>query len=363
MTFLTLKGISKRYGDYTAIEQIDLSVERGEFVSLLGPSGCGKTTTLQMIAGFVTPTTGSIHLDGRDITHVPAEKRGMGIVFQSYALFPHMSVAGNVGFGLEMQRVPKAERRKRIEEALELVRLKGLNSRYPKELSGGQRQRVAIARALAMRPALLLLDEPMSNLDAKLRDEMHIELRGIQRQLGITTLLVTHDQVEAMTMSDRIAVMHRGGIAQISTPFEVYERPKTPFASSFLGKINTFSGKVTGRNPRCAEVDVTGTTMTVPHEGRLVQGDVHVYLRPEKVHLHGDTFSENGTPRPARIQGVIVTRVFVGHQWLLQVDTPLGQISISRPNDGILPPDEGAHVGLHWTDDDLRVLDQDPLHG
>ncbi|WP_347556882.1 ABC transporter ATP-binding protein [Robbsia sp. KACC 23696] len=354
MTFLTLKGISKRYGDYTAIEQIDLSVERGEFLSLLGPSGCGKTTTLQMIAGFVTPTTGTVHLDGRDITQLPPEKRGMGIVFQSYALFPHMTVAGNVGFGLEMQKVPKSERVTRIDEALELVRLTGLNARYPKELSGGQRQRVAIARALAMRPALLLLDEPMSNLDAKLREEMHIELRSIQRRLGITTILVTHDQVEAMTMSDRIAVMHRGGIAQISTPFEAYERPKTPFASSFLGKTNTFSGAVQARNPRCAEVDVAGTLMTVPHEGRHVQGAVHVYLRPEKVRLL-DVAS-------ARLRGVIVTRVFVGNQWLLQVDTPLGRISVSRPNNGMMPPDEGDAVGLDWTDDDLRVLDQDRAH-
>jgi putative spermidine/putrescine transport system ATP-binding protein len=354
MTFLTLKGISKRYGDYTAIEQIDLSVERGEFLSLLGPSGCGKTTTLQMIAGFVTPTTGSVFLDGKDITQLPPEKRGMGIVFQSYALFPHMTVAGNVGFGLEMQKVPKAERRERIDEALALVRLTGLNARYPKELSGGQRQRVAIARALAMQPALLLLDEPMSNLDAKLREEMHIELRSIQRRLGITTILVTHDQVEAMTMSDRIAVMHRGGIAQLSTPFEAYERPKTPFASSFLGKTNTFTGTVAARNPRCAEVDIAGTTMKVPHEGRLVQGNVNVYLRPEKVRLD-DAVS-------ARLRGTIVTRVFVGNQWLLQVDTPLGRVSVSRPNDGSMPPDEGADVGLEWADDDLRVLDQDRPH-
>ncbi|MEX3690186.1 ABC transporter ATP-binding protein [Paraburkholderia sp. BR14263] len=354
MSFLTLQGISKRYGDFTAIEQLDLSVERGEFLSLLGPSGCGKTTTLQMIAGFVTPSTGRIMLDGRDITNERPEKRGIGVVFQSYALFPHMTVAGNVGFGLEMQKMKRAQRAERIAEALELVRLRGLDARYPKELSGGQRQRVAIARALAMQPELLLLDEPMSNLDAKLREEMHIELRAIQKRLGITTLLVTHDQVEAMTMSDRIAVMHRGTIAQLSTPFDAYERPATPFASTFLGRTNTLAGEVLRRNPRCAEVEVGGTMLHVPHEGREVAGAVNVYIRPEKVHLaNGD----------ARLRGRVTTRVFVGNQWLLAVETSLGKLHVAQPNHGAPPPEEGHEVGLAWTDDDLRVLTREGTHG
>ncbi|MDE1179398.1 ABC transporter ATP-binding protein [Paraburkholderia sp.] len=354
MSFLTLQRISKRYGDFTAIEQVDLSVERGEFLSLLGPSGCGKTTTLQMIAGFVTPSGGTITLDGRDITNERPEKRGMGVVFQSYALFPHMTVAGNVGFGLEMRNMKRAERAVRVAEALDLVRLKGLDARYPKELSGGQRQRVAIARALAMRPELLLLDEPMSNLDAKLREEMHIELRAIQKRLGITTILVTHDQVEAMTMSDRIAVMHRGKIAQLSTPFDAYERPQTPFASTFLGRTNTLAGEVRKHNPRCAEVDVAGTMLHVPHEGRTVEGAVNVYIRPEKVRLaNGD----------ARVRGTVATRVFVGNQWLLVVDTALGKLHIAQPNFGAPPPDEGHEVGVAWTDDDLRVLTREALHG
>jgi putative spermidine/putrescine transport system ATP-binding protein len=293
-------------------------------------------------------------LDGRDITNERPEKRGMGVVFQSYALFPHMTVAGNVGFGLEMRKVKRADRAERVAEALDLVRLKGLDARYPKELSGGQRQRVAIARAIAMRPELLLLDEPMSNLDAKLREEMHIELRAIQRRLGITTILVTHDQVEAMTMSDRIAVMYRGRIAQLSTPFEAYERPETPFASSFLGKTNTFAGEVMRRNPRCAEVDVAGTTLKVPHEGRAVDGAVHVYIRPEKVRLaNGDE----------RMRGRIATRVFVGNQWLLEIETGLGTLRVAQPNLGAPPPSEGDEVGVFWTDDDLRMLERESAHG
>jgi putative spermidine/putrescine transport system ATP-binding protein len=353
MAFLTLQGISKRYGDFTAIERLDLSVERGELLSLLGPSGCGKTTTLQMVAGFVTPTTGRILLDGRDITNERPEKRGIGVVFQSYALFPHMTVAGNVGFGLEMRKVKRKEREERVEEALALVRLKGLGHRYPKELSGGQRQRVAIARAIAMQPELLLLDEPMSNHDAKLREEMHIELRAIQKRLGITTILVTHDQVEAMTMSDRIAVMHRGAIAQLSTPYDAYERPATQFTSTFLGRTNAFAGEVLQRNPRCAIVDVAGTTLHVPHEGRHVDGAVNVYIRPEKVHL------ANGNGANARVRGRIATRVFVGNQWLLEVETGLGKLRVAQPNHGAPPPEEGDEVGLDWTDDDLRVLTQD----
>ncbi|MCX4162598.1 MULTISPECIES: ABC transporter ATP-binding protein [Paraburkholderia] len=357
MSFLTLTGISKRYGDFTAIEQIDLEVERGEFLSLLGPSGCGKTTTLQMIAGFVTPGSGTIRLDGRDITHERPEKRGMGVVFQSYALFPHMTVDGNVGFGLEMRNMKRAARTERVAEALELVRLGGLGNRYPKELSGGQRQRVAIARALAIRPQLLLLDEPMSNLDAKLREDMHIELRAIQKRLGITTILVTHDQVEAMTMSDRIAVMERGRIAQLSTPFEAYERPATPFASTFLGKTNLLQGEVLRSNGRCAEVQVAGITLKVPHEGRHVHDRVNVYLRPEKVRLAStDTVH-------ARTTGRIATRVFTGNQWLLLVDTGLGQISVSQPNTGLPPPPEDAQVGIAWSDDDLRVLQKEGSDG
>ncbi|SPC15390.1 ABC transporter ATP-binding protein [Cupriavidus taiwanensis] len=348
MSFLTLSGLAKAFGSFHAVENLSLEVERGEFLSLLGPSGCGKTTTLQMIAGFVEPTRGRIVLHGRDITALRPEKRGMGVVFQSYALFPHMTVAGNIGFGLEMRGVTAAERGRRIDEALELVRLGGLGQRYPKELSGGQRQRVAIARALAIRPEVLLLDEPMSNLDAKLREDMHIELRAIQRQLGITTILVTHDQVEAMTMSDRIAVMHGGRIVQLATPFEAYERPQSAFASGFLGKTNSLAGVVEKTNARCCEVRLGDTLAHVQHEGRQVGREVQVYVRPEKIRL--------GRSGDGGIPGTVHTRLFLGNHWMLEIDSALGRLRVSQPNLGETPPAEGAAVSVLWHDQDLRVL-------
>ena len=225
MTYLVLDGLTKRYGAATAVDGLTLSIAKGEFVSLLGPSGCGKTTTLQMIAGFVDPTAGAIRLDGQDLLRIPANKRGLGIVFQNYALFPHMTAAQNVAFGLEMQRVGKAECADRVSDALKLVGLSHLADRHPARMSGGQQQRVALARALVIRPRVLLLDEPLSNLDAKLREEMQLELRSIQRTVGTTTVLVTHDQSEALALSDRIVVMNQGRVEQIAQPHTAYEAP------------------------------------------------------------------------------------------------------------------------------------------
>src|SRR5438132_7123464 len=244
MSFLVIAGLSKAFGSHVAVAGLDLVVERGEFMALLGPSGCGKATTLQMIAGFVAPDRGAITLEGQDLVRVKPNRRGLGLVFQSYALFPHMTAAGNVAFGLEMQRLPRVEREKRVAEMLNLVGLAGFAARFPRQLSGGQQQRVALARALAIRPRVLLLDEPLSNLDAKLREEMQIELRQIQRNLGTTTILVTHDQNEAMSLSDRIVVMSQGRIEQIGTPQETYERPASAFVSQFLGKTNDFSASI-----------------------------------------------------------------------------------------------------------------------
>ncbi|WP_418317201.1 ABC transporter ATP-binding protein [Piscinibacter sakaiensis] len=354
MSFLQLNDLAKHFGDFTAVDGLSLSVEKGEFLSLLGPSGCGKTTTLQMVAGFVEPSRGRIVCDGKDITQLRPEKRGMGVVFQSYALFPHMTVADNLGFGLEMRGVPRAERKRRVGETLDLVRLTGLGDRYPKALSGGQRQRVALARALAIRPEVLLLDEPMSNLDAKLREEMHIELRAIQRQLGITTILVTHDQVEAMTMSDRVAVMYGGRIVQLDTPFEAYERPQSAFASTFLGRTNTVPGTVVKANGRCCEVDLAGVRMNVPHLGKSYDGKVDIYLRPERIRV-----VEPGSG----IAGQVANRVFLGNHWMLEVDSVLGRLRVSQPNGGTVPPAEGTAVGLTWADDDVRLLHTEAPHG
>jgi putative spermidine/putrescine transport system ATP-binding protein len=354
MSFLKLEGLAKSFGDFNAVDGLSLAVERGEFVSLLGPSGCGKTTTLQMVAGFVDPSAGKVILDGRDITDVRPEKRGMGVVFQSYALFPHMTVGQNIGFGLEMRGMGKSERTKRIADTLSLVRLDGLGERYPRELSGGQRQRVAIARALAVRPEVLLLDEPMSNLDAKLREEMHIELRGIQRSLGITTILVTHDQVEAMTMSDRIAVMHGGRIVQLATPFEAYERPVSTFASGFLGKTNALRGEVQGKNVRCCEVRLGDLMAQIPHEGKDPRGTVNVYVRPEKIRI--------AEPGEVGLAATVRTRLFLGSHWMLEVDSQVGSLRMSLPNTGTMPPQEGSPIAVIWSDDDLRMLSTEAAH-
>src|SRR6476646_6956294 len=275
MAFLSLEGLSKRFGAHTAVDRLTLGVEQGEFVSLLGPSGCGKTTTLQMIAGFVEPSSGAIRLEGRDLLAVKPARRGLGIVFQSYALFPHMTVAENVSFGLEMQGVAGADRTRRVGETLELVGLAAFAGRFPRQLSGGQQQRVALARALVIRPQILLLDEPLSNLDAKLREEMQIELRQIQRTVGTTTILVTHDQGEAMALSDRIVVMNRGRVEQIAQPTEIYQRPASRFVANFLGRINVLPARVASGIATVGAADFPARNSA--------DGSFSISVRPERV--------------------------------------------------------------------------------
>ncbi|MBL0089619.1 MAG: ABC transporter ATP-binding protein [Ideonella sp.] len=321
MSFLTLVDVTKAYGDVAVVEGFNLSVEQGEFVSLLGPSGCGKTTTLQMVAGFVDVSRGQITLGGRDITHATPNSRGLGIVFQSYALFPHMSVWDNVSFGLEMRQVPRQQRQERVDAALGLVGLSKLAQRYPRELSGGQRQRVALARALVIEPPVLLLDEPLSNLDAKLREDMQFELRQIQRKVGTTTVMVTHDQTEALSISDRVVVMQAGRITQVDAPFKLYEHPRTRFISGFVGKANL-----------------------VP----MGTGGALASLRPEKLRF---------VPAGAgQVDGEVRERFFLGSQWLYRVDSALGELVVVCPNDGTPRLDEGARCGLAWPDDALRPL-------
>ncbi|WP_285434645.1 ABC transporter ATP-binding protein [Pseudomonas sp. fls2-241-R2A-110] len=337
MAFVQLEGLGKRYGEIDAVVATNLSVEKGEFVSLLGPSGCGKTTTLQMIAGFVEVSSGRIVLDGRDITHAKPASRGLGVVFQSYALFPHMTVKDNVAFGLRMRKVPTAELQQRVDRVLKLVRLNQHAERYPRELSGGQRQRVALARALVIEPPVLLLDEPLSNLDANLREEMQFEIRRIQREVGITTLMVTHDQSEALSISDRVVVMQAGRITQIDAPYTLYEHPRTEFISGFVGKANLLPG----------ERDGAGVVQV--NSG----GDLTLSLRPEKIDLR-----DKGQ---GRLQGYIVSRFFLGSQWLYGVSTSLGELSVVRRNDGSAPLNEGTAVGLDWDATLLRVLTVDEV--
>ena len=244
MARLDIQNLVKRYGDFYAVRDVSLSVADGEFLVLLGPSGCGKTTTLRMVAGFIEPTAGHVRLDGNDVTQLPPWKRNAGMVFQSYALFPHLTVAENVAFGLEMRKVGRADIARRVEETLALVRLAGYGGRLPRQLSGGQQQRVALARALAIRPDVLLLDEPLSNLDAKLRQEVRVEIRELQRQLGLTAVMVTHDQEEALTMADRLVVMNEGQVRQVGSQRDLYERPADRFVAGFVGRSTFLAGTV-----------------------------------------------------------------------------------------------------------------------
>lgn len=342
MSYLNLNGLVKKYDDFIAVKECTLSIERGEFVCLLGPSGCGKTTTLQMLAGLVAPTSGNIFLDGEDITNVKPSARGLGIVFQSYALFPHMTVSENVSFGLEMRRVSSSERKRRVNEALELVHLAGFGARYPKELSGGQRQRVAMARALVIEPRVLLLDEPMGALDAKLREDMQVELRALQQRLGITTLMVTHDQAEAMTLADRVVLMNKGLVQQVASPFEMYEAPNGSFVSKFLGKANVFKGL-----SRSGVVELNGRKLPCPVNAP--EGEVDYIVRPEKIR-------ETGSGDGAFTTGRIVGRLFLGNHWLLTADTPFGPVQYAQINSGTLPSAEGASVALSWDCEHVRVV-------
>jgi spermidine/putrescine transport system ATP-binding protein len=306
-----LKGVTKRFGDVTAADNVSLEIRRGEFFSLLGPSGCGKTTTLRLVAGFEQPTEGEILINNVNVSNKRPYERNVNTVFQSYALFPHLTVAGNIRFGLERKKTPKDQMSKLVEEALDLVQLNEMGDRLPHQLSGGQQQRVALARALVLRPEVLLLDEPLGALDLKLRKAMQIELKSLQERIGITFIYVTHDQEEALTMSDRIAVMERGLLAQVGTPEEIYERPRTRFVADFIGESNFFSGAITAANENTFSLKTDGglTVSLPPDQGFSVGQHVHFSVRPEKFRVDPQSRTSDWENQ---FVGEIVNKIYLG---------------------------------------------------
>jgi ABC-type Fe3+/spermidine/putrescine transport system ATPase subunit len=311
MDKLQLKGLSKKFGDLTVVDNLNLTLRSGEFVSLLGPSGCGKTTTLRMIAGFVTPTSGTVEMDGKQMSSpsasLPPERRRMSMIFQSYALWPNMTVEQNVAFGLKMRKVAKDELTRRAGQILDVVRLRHLAARYPNELSGGQQQRVALARALVVQPEILLLDEPLSNLDANLREEMRGEIRRLHNEFGITSIYVTHDQSEAMTTSDRIAVMNKGRIEQIDDPLTLYARPKTRYVAEFIGRSNVLDGKPNGSSVAFDGFEVASARLNA--RGPISTSEFS--LRSQNIALHANCPAGDSVILP----GSITERAFLGETW------------------------------------------------
>jgi spermidine/putrescine transport system ATP-binding protein len=358
-----LQDVTKKFGDFVAVDRISLQIQDGKFFSLLGPSGCGKTTTLRMIAGFEQPTEGEIFIAGQPTAGVPPFEHNTNMVFQNYALFPHMTVAENVAFGLEMKRVPKAEIKTRVAEALRMVRLPDLGYRRPKQLSGGQQQRVALARALVNRPAVLLLDEPLGALDLKLRKEMQLELKDLQHQVGITFVYVTHDQEEALTMSDRIAVMHQGQVLQIGSPTEIYERPQSRFVADFIGETNFLDGEVVDRKNGHVTVKITPEiAIQAPvSDGSPIESQVTVAIRPEKLSLRPEASNLPETCLP----GVIREIVYIGTDthFLISLADELTlrvrqQNSISTPEQRAYFGNQGDRVYVTWTPESVLLLQQ-----
>jgi spermidine/putrescine transport system ATP-binding protein len=345
---VTLEHVVKRFDDVVAVDDVSVEIPNGSFFAMLGPSGCGKTTTLRMIGGFEEPTSGRILLGDRDVVGLPPYKRDANTVFQSYALFPHMTVYDNVAFGLHRRRIDKGEIRRRVLEILELVDLAGREARKPKQLSGGQQQRVALARALVNNPQVLLLDEPLGALDLKLRKQMQLELKRIQQDVGITFVHVTHDQEEAMTMADTIAVMHGGRIEQLGSPSDLYERPRTAFVAAFLGKSNLLPGQV--QDAGSVRLD-DGTIVRVDVGDR--RGAVAVGVRPEKLSLNGSGVN--------RIDGTVQETAYTGVATEVVVSTAAGNVSVFHQNvdAGASVPGHGTSVSVTWAPEVTFVVDQE----
>ena len=352
---IQLEELRKTFDGVVAVAGIDLDMPPGEFFTLLGPSGCGKTTTLRMIAGFERPTSGRIMLDGSDVARVPPHRRNVNTVFQSYALFPHLNVAGNVAFGLKYHKLSKQERAKRVHEALALVNLGEFARRKAGHLSGGQQQRVALARALVLRPRVLLLDEPLGALDAQLRKNLQVELKALQVELGVTFVFVTHDQEEALTMSDRIAVMNQGSVEQAGPPREVYEEPRTVFVADFLGVSNLLAAEAVGRDGAACMVRIGDRMFRAQQGATGARGDVKVMIRPERIGIEPHAGAGDD-----RIPGIVERSVFLGGSHEVHVRVLGGELlKATVANDGKPLPvalEQGEAVSLHLPPDALRVL-------
>ena len=357
------RGVSRRFGGTLAVDDVSFAIRRGEFFSLLGPSGCGKTTTLRLLAGFESPDAGEVRILGRVANRERPYERGLAMVFQSYALFPHLTVARNVAFGLEQRRTPTAELGPRVTRALELVRLDPATyaGRMPAQLSGGQRQRVALARALVLEPRILLLDEPLGALDLKLRKEMQLELKALNRELGVTFVYVTHDQEEALAMSDRIAVMHQGRIAQLGTPAEIYENPRTAFVADFIGEANFLGGRVDGRDGvMWSAVRDDGTRMRLPHHAAIGEGGrVEIAVRPEWLDLSAPGEEPAGENALA---GTVQDVIYLGETMHVQVALADGTpVRVALRNEGqLIKPlrwSRGDRCMVTWLPEDCQVLE------
>jgi spermidine/putrescine transport system ATP-binding protein len=357
---IALTGVSKRYGSVGAVDDVTLEIAEGEFFSMLGPSGCGKTTTLRMIAGFETPDTGRVVLQGNDVTAVSPNHRPVNMVFQQYALFPHMSIYDNVAFGLKVKRVPRGQHRERVRELLQVVALEGLEDRRPRQLSGGQQQRVALARALVNRPAALLLDEPLGALDVKLRKQMQLELKRIQTELGTTFVYVTHDQEEALAMSDRIAVMNGGKVEQTGSPREIYERPRTAFVADFIGSLNAFDVRIDELvgSYAVSRLGPNERVVLMVASGRRASDTIRVAVRPEQVRIEP---AESSAPESgSRLEGRIAEIVYLGMYTQFHVDTKVGRVVSHRLADEVLSGlDPGSGVALSWDPEQTSVLGDD----
>jgi len=353
---ITLSGISKQYGDVQAVDDVSIVIEDGEFITLVGPSGCGKTTTLRTLAGFEKPTTGQIGISGVDVTELGPNRRDVGMVFQDFALFPHLTVAENVAYGLEVDgSFDRAAIDERVEAMLELVELPNYGDRMPDQLSGGQQQRVALARALAKEPTVLLLDEPLASLDKKLRETMQVELRRIQRDVGITTVLVTHNQKEALTMSDRIAVMNEGSFEQVGTPREVYEEPASHFVADFIGAANVFEGTVDTTTADRPVVDCGVMSIEVPDDHTVTDDTVSVVVRPERIELDTPPATETAA---SVIEGTVEVAQFMGDRVEYYVDIGSNHSVIVLQNVGSTSFSAGDRAAITIDPDDCLLLSQ-----